>query len=69
LETDKNSFEKAVYDPSNWKAGNYWQWPSVALDAVWERAAGSVHKGWPTKQGIFDDQSAVLLGVLDESKG
>lgn len=65
----RRQFDKAVFDPAYRKAGSYWQWSSVAIDADWEQAAENVHKGWPANLGSFDDQSAVCFGVLDEDPG
>ena len=64
-----HSADKAVFDPAYRKAGSYWQWSNVAIDASWERAAENVHKGWPAKPGSVDDQSALCFGVLDENAG
>lgn len=63
----RHSLDKAVFDPAHRKAGSYWQWSSVALDATWEKAAENVHKAWPAKMRNFEDQAGIYFGVLDES--
>ena len=66
---DKHNLEVAVFDPAHRKAGSYCQWANVVLDSAWESAAEAVHKAWPATIGGFEDQSAVLLGVLDDGAG
>lgn len=63
---NRHGVDKAVFDPAHRKAGSYWQWSSVALDATWERAAENVHKAWPTKVSNLEDQAGIYFGVLDE---
>ena len=63
---DNQGVDKAVFDPSHRKAGSYWQWPNVALDATWDRVAEAVHKAWPAKMGTLEDQAGIYFGVLDE---
>ena len=62
-----HSVDKAVYDPAHRKDGSYWQWSSMSLDPTWDRIAEVIHRGWPGRQGSFEDQSAVCFGVVDES--
>ena len=63
---NRHNLDKAVFDPAHRKAGSYWQWSSVALDAAWDGAVENVHKAWPTKMGNLEDQAGVYFGVLDE---
>lgn len=66
---NRPNFVAAVFDPAQPKEGNYWQWSSIAIDSAWNVASETINNGWPLKVGRIDDQSAVLLGVLDEGPG
>lgn len=61
--------EAGVYDPSHRNEGGYWQWRNVHSDKSWEDAAALVHEGWPEKADNFDNQNAVLYGVMGTGAG
>ena len=61
--TSKNDI--AVYDPSNYKDGNYWQWTTAPVNADWESIILLINQGWLSKDSTMDKMpDAIRYGLI-----